>query len=168
MSHVSIHVSRETGLTLAVESLLARPTLITSTRANLRRLTVKILLTKFGEPPSIDGETDRAREGRLRAQQLKLLGLGTWFDGSPILNRSWTAFYWIFMYDMRLFEPCELARRECATPRLHMIAPADDTLAETTNLNRVRNDDLHTLNMPLRLEKTGLCFQQAHTTYIIK
>ena len=104
-------------------------------------------------------ECDRAREDKLRKLQSNF-ALLTWLDGSPILNRSWTVHYWLFYYDPRAFALSAAAVRESRRPRLHIVVRADDSLSETTNVIRRRNEDLHTLNTQMSLEVSTSKFQK--------
>ena len=91
-----------------------------------RRLEVTYLLSTFGVDmplPGADDQWDQAREDRLRELQMDIKCI-MWFDGTPILNRSWTIHYWLFLYDPRKFALTSSALLECRRPREHIIVQA--------------------------------------------
>ena len=122
-----------------------------------RRLEVTRLLGLFDVRMERGDDTfDRAREDKLRELQCHL-PLFNWCDGTPILNRSWTVYYWTLVYDPRIFRLTSDALRECRRPRLYIVVRCDDNFSETSNIMRRRNADLQTLNQGLELESSGLC-----------
>jgi hypothetical protein len=136
-----------------------------------RRLEVMITLRALGgDVQQVRHETsasedarrraDLQREEQLRQMQLQKLRAFEWLDGSPILNRSMTAVMRSLLFDERLFEPSSHALRECRKPRHHLLVRASDGLREITNIMRVVGEDLHTLNTPLALEKSGFVLSE--------
>jgi len=85
---------------------------------------VSQLLEEMGEPQRLSPtETELEREQRLlkRTCNLKFM---TWFDGSPILNRSWTTHYVMLQYDSlrhKLSSEAQVAcRHACSNPPIHV------------------------------------------------
>ena len=122
-----------------------------------RRLETTHLLKAFGrEMEPGEDKFDRVRENALRDVQMQGLRLFSWCDGTPMLNRSWTVYYWTLVYDPRIYALSDLALRECRRPRLHIVVRCDDNFSETSNIMRRRNEDLQTLNEAIDLEQCGL------------
>ena len=85
------------------------------------------LLEAMGEPQRLSPtETELEREQRLLKQTCNLKFM-SWFDGSPILNRSWVTHYVMLHYDslrMRLSSDAQVAcRRACSNPPVHATCP---------------------------------------------
>ena len=68
----------------------------------------------MGEPERLSTtETEREREQRLYKRQCNIKFM-SWFDGSPLLNRSWVTHYLMLHYDslrLRLSEEAQVACR---------------------------------------------------------
>ena len=102
---------------------------------------VSQLLEAMGEPQRLSlTETELEREQRLLKQTCNLKFM-SWFDGSPILNRSWVTHYVMLHYDslrMRLSSDAQVAcRRACSNPpaRVYIQPPSSTAIQAPAHLH---------------------------------
>ena len=118
---------------------------------------ISVLLVELGQDAWLDGEgtgphdpidpLDGPREARLRTAQNRVQ-LGSWTDGSPMLNTGWMLSLNQIMYDPAKFEHGACAEKECRRPMLHHLAQGGDTLEEVKYGAGLRLEDWQTLNTP--------------------